>query len=1074
MNVNRISTGSSSEPISIDFSSRDASASKQAVREAKDGKVTTNEITDISDESTRLKEMDCNTKEINTPKLTSISVETDQTSFKEHMEKSLGEKEEAQAAEKDIAKKKESLEDVASRITAADYEDLMLEGDILKAYEVIRLEEALSRVKEQRADKEQGIEKQVETKKEDQEQIVQVAIKSKSAKAGSEEIAKKLEEANLPVTESNLAKIAAAMELADHLNPMSDKEMGYLLENEEAPTIANLYKATYSSAQGGRPAVDTAVIDGLNEQIDTAIEGFGMEVDPKTHDQAVWLLKQDLPVTKENMVRLGQLERVNESLEQGSKEEILDQIIQAVANGTAPKEANLYDPKASVQGAIEILSNATDPVIRKAVEYQIPVTLRTLGKAATELKETGTVQSDQISQKATPADKGTPEDIAIITVRRQLEEIRLKMTTEAGAKLYNKGFQIETEELAKVVDALKEQEDAYYRNLLKEANVVDSLENMEAVKSATAAIEDIKTVPSYIIGTVQKDWATLTMGTLHAEGMAQKAQLDKANATYDALMTQPRKDLGDSMQKAFESTDAMLKELNLESTEANRRAVKILGYNQMEITSESILAVKTRDLQLNTLVKELHPAVVVDMIRDGVNPLDTQIDQLTKLVQERKQELGITEDEKYSQFLWKLEKEDGITPEERKSFVGIYRLLNNVEKTDGAALGALVKTGQEVTLNHLLGAVRTIRSGGLDVKVDDTFGALESVQYASETITSQIEAGYQQKADAGADQNQENIALQVTYMEQLLNGIMEELSPAKLNHVKDQFAQKGGLMEAPIEAVAEEMATVPKEETAPVYEETLQMLRESAKNPEESMRLLQQMNLPATVQNIVTAGAYLNQPQNLFRQIRQLDEELSADLSSLEDGLTDADTMEEAYARLESTVQKAMGAKLESPDLTSADLTQLKNLRTGMNFITKLSHSRSYEIPILVGESITNINLTLVTGTKDAGKIDMKVRSEALGSIEANFSVRGMELKGMIVSDNRQGLDLLKENREQLAEALSGTDLTVRQMDYGIYKAKQANTAPNLSAEDGVATSALYRVAKVLVTHIKELEGQIQ
>ena len=131
-----------------------------------------------------------------------------------------------------------------------------------------------------------------------------------------------------------------------------------------------------------------------------------------------------------------------------------------------------------------------------------------------------------------------------------------------------------------------------------------------------------------------------------------------------------------------------------------------------------------------------------------------------------REEQGITSDEKFSTYLRKLEKTDGITPEERKAYIGIYRLLHQVEKSDGAALGAVLKAGQEVTLEHLLTAVRTHRKGGMDAAVDDAFGMLQEVSYDGETITDQL-----------AD------------MKQLLKQMKDFLSPGKLKNIPEMPTQ---------------------------------------------------------------------------------------------------------------------------------------------------------------------------------------------------------------------------------------------------------------------------------------------
>ena len=51
--------------------------------------------------------------------------------------------------------------------------------------------------------------------------------------------------------------------------------------------------------------------------------------------------------------------------------------------------------------------------------------------------------------------------------------------------------------------------------------------------------------------------------------------------------TKPDKEL-EILRKAFASIPQMLEEMELEDSEANRRAVRILSYNEIEISAESI------------------------------------------------------------------------------------------------------------------------------------------------------------------------------------------------------------------------------------------------------------------------------------------------------------------------------------------------------------------------------------------------------------------------------------------------------------------------------------------------------
>lgn len=184
----------------------------------------------------------------------------------------------------------------------------------------------------------------------------------------------------------------------------------------------------------------------------------------------------------------------------------------------------------------------------------------------------------------------------------------------------------------------------------------------------------------------------------------------------------PRADMGDSIRKAFQNVDDILQDLELEVTEPNRRAVRILAYNQMEINPESIASIKAADQKVQNMFQNLTPSVVMEMIREGVNPLELNVEQLNSKAQEIKNQMEDAGEEKFSKYLWKLEQHQEISPQERDSYIGIYRLLNQIDKTDGAVIGALVNQGAELSMKNLLTAVRTNRNPGINVSVDENFG----------------------------------------------------------------------------------------------------------------------------------------------------------------------------------------------------------------------------------------------------------------------------------------------------------------------------------------------------------------
>ena len=137
----------------------------------------------------------------------------------------------------------------------------------------------------------------------------------------------------------------------------------------------------------------------------------------------------------------------------------------------------------------------------------------------------------------------------------------------------------------------------------------------------------------------------------------------------------------------------------------------------------------------------MKPGRVLNMIREGINPLSMSLEELGNYFNQQSGEDTSREMESYSRFLYKLEKQKGISQEEKSAYIGIYRLVRQIEKADDAAVGALWQAGAEFTLENLLKAHRSMKRGGMNYTVDDDFGGVEAKKTGRESITSQIEKG---------------------------------------------------------------------------------------------------------------------------------------------------------------------------------------------------------------------------------------------------------------------------------------------------------------------------------------------
>ena len=222
---------------------------------------------------------------------------------------------------------------------------------------------------------------------------------------------------------------------------------------------------------------------------------------------------------------------------------------------------------------------------------------------------------------------------------------------------------IDAKPLSQVVDALKSQESEYYDTVVSAQDLHDIPENVDLLKETLKETDGLKNLPAYALGEMVRQ-PSITVGGLYDTASHMKATL-----------TKPRADMGDSITEAFQNVDAILEDLDYDRNAANQRAVRILAYNQMEITPENITSVKGADAKVQQMFETLTPQIVLNLIRENKNPLNMTIDGLNEEIMQQREVRGITDEQRFSEFLYQLDQTDAITQEERTSFIGIYRIL---------------------------------------------------------------------------------------------------------------------------------------------------------------------------------------------------------------------------------------------------------------------------------------------------------------------------------------------------------------------------------------------------------------
>ncbi len=861
-----------------------------------------------------------------------------------------------------------------------------------------------------------------------------------AAAVGSEALAAALaqsfQQADIPLTEENLNDVVQAWNMAAELRPLEEGITGYLIDNEMKAEIWNLYVAQNSGAgsgASGAPRYYAEEIQGyysqsagvpedadLAAQIDKVLLQSGREADEENRRAAQWLLEKGYPLTEENLDRLEELGKLEIPVTETA---FADAAAAAVAEGKKPIHGDLAGDGGN------------------------------LYERAAELADY--YQGSEILEKYA----------GDITARRQLEEIRLRMTAEINVKLLKSGFSIDTAPMEELVEALKRAEAEVAKQYFPED--AEAVEKYRSFTRTSSMVSEIPGLPAQVLGTFAEGQATATLEEFHGEGKALQDTYRKAQEGYETLMTAPRGDLGDSIRKAFANVDDILRDLDLALTEENRRAARILGYNRMEMTVENIEAVRAADDQVRNVVEKMTPAAVLKMIRDGVNPLEKSFAELEDYFEKLPEDYKEASDS-YSRFLYGLERNHAVTEEERDGYIGIYRLIRQIEKSDGAAVGALVNTQAELHFSNLLTAVRSGKVKSLDQRITDELGAVTELIRKGESISDQIARGFAGKA--------EEILTEVSYSreaEEEYNRILLEEIRKTAQAEGDSVAllQRGELTTSAENLMAAQALLHGTEDLygaagvrkgVPQQGAAMQGAAGTA-----GTAGVAGTPAPAGAAGTEASGAATGLPGTAAMAVPQ-DTAEAADngvIRSLElwQKLEEKDSFRTAYAEMaEEAAAAAEEATFEGAD-TSLDVRRMQLIHKQLTIVSHLARQEEYMVPMYIGDTLSRVHLTFDRSGAGKNMVQINARLDGGESLKASLSLENGTVHGIFTGKTEEEVmkwqGVADTFREEASQSWTVGDLNIVTADRTV---PGTNAAKDNSAER-TDNAELYRVAKVFL-----------
>lgn len=859
---------------------------------------------------------------------------------------------------------------INSCMTGEDVKDLSEEETPLEEYTSSQVERAVSRVRKQRTKKQDAVEREVAKEQERQESL------------------KRHLQDKAPLTPENLSRLSHAVEMAQDVSGFTQDSMKFFIATGRAVITPESIQAAAVST--GQPAGGAVSAEEGFEQLETQVKGIladgGVEVTEEAIEVAKFLYENDLPVTAENV----KIYQALEELKELDSETLLARIADNMSEGISPEKADLT--KLSLDEAAELVQSLLD------------------------------TDDDELHQTfATEAD--------FVRAKRQLEEIRLVMTAEAARAVASKGIHLDIENLEKIVEELRVQERQLMENILEEADLPLTDENADIMKGTLTSAHQILSAPVEFLGVSRPLESTQTLQDLAQTAVSMTGE--KLQQAYEAVGTQVRPDLGDRISKAFQNVDDILQELNLEQTAANERAVRILAYNRMPLTEENILDMKAYDSKVTTLMESLKPPVVAQLIKEKVNPLQMTMDELDEKVSDIQRENVAAEDISFRKYLWKMDRQHGLSKQERESMIGIYRLLDKVQKSDGAVIGQVIKEGKTLSFSSLLSATRSRRAAGMDVSVDETFGGLEQTIEKGTSISDQIQAAYGNT---------------------LVMKLRKNLSPKVLREEQENALDMS--LEALLEKCVSESGT--EEQMVSYYEQLAEEMRALAEDADGQIEaFLKALDMPETMANMEAARQMLSGKSGRYEKLWKKEES--------ERVLEEFDTPEElddVYDEIDREHTEELAKEKESADITCDGIASLARMAGSISFYRNIRNRQMYEIPLVTEQGVTNCHVTIQDGeTKEKGTVEITMTLESV-RIQASFRVNGNRVKGFVTAEQQEGIAPCKQLLAEFEKDLEEMGFTMDSESLVQGSRKSLRTG---NRAEGTKNQDLYRIAKAFI-----------
>lgn len=762
--------------------------------------------------------------------------------------------------------------------------------------------------------------------------------------------------------------LASNLKMAESIGDIDDNAKEYILKNDIEPTVKNIYMAVHAGDKTASNVKGTEISEEQWEQLLPQVEKFleknGIEADKKALDGAKWLMERDIPLTVDSLIKYTKLKEI-EAGETRDTENIKQNMILSKVFGGAFENGYMttgWISRETAKEAVDVIQQADEKAAYFIADKDLTFNVSNLKKYIDYAKENSDSKNTAQDYLADENEKVQYKENTKETDKKRNHLLNVlnqakSVMTMAGVIIMEKlGINIEYDDIEDMVNEIKEEDKAYSEVFFKEP----SYEKSASLINIMDIMEQLKGVPVAAVGAVTEKNEEFTVNNIYNEGVRLRQAYEKAGETYEAVGTQVRTDLGDNIKKAFNNVDTLIDEAGLTADDTYRRAVRVLGYNSMEINRDNIILMAEKTTEVDKVIKNITPKTAAYLIENNINPLDENIEELNDRLEQINSAIDADENEEYSKYLWKLEKTGAVTKEERQAFIELYRAIKTIEKADTRAVGAVVSEGVAFTLGNLLSAEKSRAKYGTTTDVNDNTGYYQG-RLIKNKLSDLLEGIHGNKAAVSGEEllNEDIDTLWQTYAsyeeQDRIRSLNNRYEAYRLNSLYG--------------------------ETVEYTEKMVYDLLDSGMNP--------------NMENLLALSKLMkkNKDINSF-----FTDHVKAE-SQILDSFNTEEQVSDAYKDINNQASELLEKEMETETI---ETLKYKGIYNVTKFMSQAAGNKCYYIPMDMDGEPVMVKVKFSHSGSNENNIKITANDEVTGKVDANISVKEGKLKGYIVCSNKE------------------------------------------------------------------------